>query len=148
MIALPPVDPADYIMMASEEMQKCINKYFNEITLEQVARAEPLETKFAPEMLDDLLAEYRACLERVWDSMPLRHSSSFAAAYRTPSVEAAGDLDALREAYQAALKRTPREKRRKDFTDVMAYKLLLQEYGERLLRAMHARFVDAVAEIL
>lgn len=147
MIALPPVDPADYIMMASEEMQKCINKYFNEITLEQAARAEPLDTKFAPEMLGDLLVEYRACLERVWDSMPIRHRSSFAAAYQTPSVEAAGDLGALQEAYQAALKRTPRERRRKDFKDVMEYKLLLQEYGERLLRVMRTRFVDAVAEI-
>lgn len=147
MIALPPVDPADYIMQAGDELNKCINKYFNEITLEQAARAEPLDSKYAPELLEELQAEYLAYLERIWDSIPVRHRSSFKAAYRMPSLEVAGDLDALQEAYQAALKRTPREKRRKDFKDVMDYKLLLQGYGERLLRVMHAAFVDIVAEI-
>ena len=38
MIALPPVDPADFIMKAGDEMRKCINKYFDEITLEEAVQ--------------------------------------------------------------------------------------------------------------
>lgn len=147
MIALPPVDPADYIMMASEEMQKCINKYFNEITLEQAARAEPLDPKYAPEMLVELQAEYGSALEMLWESIPRYYRSRIDADFKAPDLKEAGDPEVLEQAYQEALRRTRREKRRNDFKDVMEYKLLLQEYGERLLRAMHARFVDAVAQI-
>lgn len=147
MIALPPVDPADYIMMASEEMQKCINKYFNEITLEQAARAEPLDPKCSPEMLVELQAEYYWILDRLWNTIPSYYRSRIDADFRAPDLKEAGDPEILEKAYQEALRRTRQEKRRKDFKDVMEYKLLLQEYGERLLRAMHARFVDAVAKI-
>ena len=49
MIALPPVDPADFIMKSGDELQKCINKYFNEIPLEEAARPEILDPKYTPD---------------------------------------------------------------------------------------------------
>lgn len=147
MIALPPVDPADFIMQAGDEMQKCIDKYFNEISLDEAARGVPLEAKFSPELLAALQAEYYGALEKIWDTLPLRYIPNFDAAYKMPPLESAGDLDALQKAYEAAVKRTFRERLSKDYKDVVAYKLHLKGYGEALLWTMHARFVDAVTKI-
>lgn len=146
MIALPPVDPADFIMQAGDEMQKCINKYFNEISLEDAIRAEPLDPKYAPDLLDRLQAEYYGKLERIWDTIPRYYRSAFKAAYQAPPLEVAGDMDALQAAYQAAVKRTLWEKLGRNYKDVTAYKLLLKQYGEALLWAMHSRFVDAASK--
>lgn len=147
MIALPPVDPADFIMRAGDEMQKCINEYFNEITLEEATQSEMLDQKYAPELLGELRAEYIGKLRRIWNSVPSPSLGGFDENYKAPPVEAAGDLDVLEKAYQAALKRTLRERLSKDYKDVVAYKRLLKEYGERLLWAMHDRFVKAVSDI-
>ncbi|MBR5725031.1 MAG: hypothetical protein IKX62_06630 [Bacteroidales bacterium] len=147
MIALPPVDPADFIMRSGDEMQKCINEYFTEITLEEATQAEILDPKYAPELLGELRAEYIGKLRRIWNSVPSPSLGGFDENYKAPPVEAAGDLDVLQKAYQAALKRTLRERLSKDYKDVVAYKRLLKEYGERLLWAMHSRFVNALADI-
>ena len=147
MIALPPVDPADFIMKAGDEMRKCIDKYFNEVSLEEAANPEILDQKFAPELLGTLQAEYYRKLENVWGSIPA-YRSSFEAAYKMPPLQAAGDLDALQKAYEAAVKRSFWEKLGKtNYKDVAAYKTLLKEYGEALLSAMHGNFVDAVAKL-
>ena len=95
MIALPPVDPADFIMKAGDEMQKCINKLFNEVSLEEAANAEILDEKFAPDCLAKLQAEYYKKLEIIWASIPTYYHSSFEAVYKNPPLNVAGDLDAL-----------------------------------------------------
>ena len=122
MIALPPVDPADFIMKSGDELQKCINKYFNEIPLEEAARPEILDPKYTPDLLGTLQAEYLSALERIWDSVPLHYRASFKAVYKVPSMEEIGDLDALQKAYQAAVKRTLRERLSKSEKDVIDYK--------------------------
>ncbi|MBR5076463.1 MAG: hypothetical protein IKX28_05570 [Bacteroidales bacterium] len=146
MIALPPVDPADFIMKAGDEMRKCINKYFDEITLEEALQAGPLDPKYSPELLDKIRSEYYGELKHIWNTIPT-FTGSFEDLYQLPPVEAAGDLDALQKAYDAALRRTLRERLGNDYKDVVAYKLLLKQYGEELLRTMHGRFVDIAAEI-
>ena len=147
MIALPPVDPADFIMQSGDEMQKCIKKYFTEISLEEAAGAGALDPEYAPDLLDRLQAEYYSKLERIWESIPAYYHSGFQAAYRMPAPEEAGDPEVLQQAYQAALKRTLRERLSGDYRDVLAYKLLLKEYGQALLQAMHSRFIEAVSKI-
>ena len=134
-------------MRSGDEMQKCIKEYFTEITLEEATRAEILDPKYAPDILGKLRSDYLGELERIWGSIPTYYRSGFSAAYQAPPLEVAGDLDVLEKAYQAAVKRTLRERLSKDYKDVVAYKVLLKEYGERLLWAMHDRFVKAVSEI-
>ena len=143
MIALPPVDPADFIMKSGDEMQRCFNKYFNEISLEDATRGELLDPKLSPALLGEVRDEYCGNLERIWDTIPA-HLSSFKAAYQAPPVDAAGDLEALQKAYDAAVKRTFWEKLGKNYKDITEYKLLLKEYGQNLLQAMHDQFIDAV----
>lgn len=147
MIALPPVDPADFIMKAGDELQKCINEYFNEISLEEATRGEILDPKYTPELLSVLQAEYYKKLETIWDSIPMYYRSSFQAVYQMPPVESAGDPEVLQKAYKAAVKRTLRERRRNDYKDVFEYKDLLKTYAEALLWNMHARFVDIASNI-
>ena len=147
MIALPPVDPADFIMKSGDELQKCINKYFNEIPLEEAARPEILDPKYTPDLLGTLQAEYLSALERIWDSVPLHYRASFKAVYKVPSMEEIGDLDALQKAYQAAVKRTLRERLSKSEKDVIDYKNRLKSYCEALLWTMHDRFIDVIADI-
>lgn len=148
MIALPPVDPADFIMKAGDEMQKCINKLFNEVSLEEAANAEILDEKYAPDCLAKLQAEYYKKLEIIWASIPTYYHSSFEAVYKNPPLNVAGDLDALEKAYAAAVKRSFWEKLGKtNYKDVEAYKALLKQYADNLLGAMHGRFVDVVANI-
>ena len=147
MIALPPVDPADFIMKSGDELQKCINKYFNEIPLEEAARPEILDPKYTPDLLGTLQAEYLSALERIWDSVPLHYRASFKAVYKVPSMEEIGDLDALQKAYQAAVKRTLRERLSKSDKDVIDYKNRLKSYCEALLWTMHDRFIDVIADI-
>lgn len=146
MIALPPVDPADFIMKAGDEMQKCIRKYFTDISLEDAARGELLDPKYSPALLGELRSEYLQKLESIWDSIPMHYRSSFEAAYEAPVPEQTGDLEALQNAYEAAVKRTLREKLGKDYKDIVQYKHLLKNYCESLLQAMHARFVEAVVK--
>ena len=134
-------------MKAGDEMQKCINKYFTEISLEEATQAGILDPKYSPELLVRLRSEYSGKLEIIWDSIPTYYRSSFEAACNLPPLEAAGDLDSLQKAYDAAVKRTFRERLHNDYQDVIAYKLLLKEYGERLLMAMHGRFTDVVSDI-
>lgn len=145
MIALPPVDPAEFIMKSGDAMQKCIDKYFSEITLEEAARPEALDPKYAPEMLAAMQAEYYKTLETIWNAVPIPRGYDFKDVYRIPALEAAGDPATLQEAYDAAVKRTLWEKLGKNYEDVMAYKLLLKEYGERLLRAMQDSFAQLMA---
>ena len=147
MIALPPVDPADFIMKPGDELQKCINKYFNEIPLEEAARPEILDPKYTPDLLGTLQAEYLSALERIWDSVPLHYRASFKAVYKVPSMEEIGDLGALQKAYQAAVKRTLRERLSKSEKDVIDYKNRLKSYCEALLWTMHDRFIDVIADI-
>ena len=148
MIALPPVDPADFIMKAGDEMQNCLNKLFNEVTLEEAANPEILDAKFSPDCLVKLQAEYYKKLEIIWGSIPTYYHSSFEAVYKNPPMDVAGDLQALEAAYAAAIKRSFWEKLGKtNYKDVEAYKTLLKQYAENLLGAMHGRFVDAVANI-
>ena len=52
-----------------------------------------------------------------------------------------------RVAYDAAVKRTFWEKLGKNYKDITEYKLLLKEYGQNLLQAMHNQFIDAVVNI-
>ena len=146
MIALPPVDPADFIMQAGDEMQKCINKYFNEISLDEAVRGEPLDPKFIPDLPAALQAEYYGALEKIWDAIPA-YRPNFKDAFKTPPLESVVDLDALQKAYGEALRRTFGERLRGDYSDVLAYKRLLKENSEALLWAMHSRFVDAVTKI-
>ena len=147
MIALPPVDPADFIMKSGDELQKCINKYFDEIPLEEAARADILDSRYTPELLAQLQAEYYAALERIWDTIPTYYRASFKAVYKNPSLEEIGDPDALQKAYQAAVRRTLRERLTRDAKDVVAFKNLLRQHGEALLWTMHQRFIDAAASI-
>ena len=148
MIALPPVDPADFIMKAGDEMQKSINEYFNEISLDDAVNAEILDEKYAPQLLNKLYDDYYRKLEIIWDSIPTYYHSSFQAVYQAPSLEEAGDLEALQKAYAEAVKITFWEKLGKtNYKDVMAYKLLLKEYSENLLRTMHGRFIDIVSKV-
>jgi hypothetical protein len=147
MIALPPVDPAEFIMESGNEMQKCINKYFNEIPLEEAARPEILDPKYSPELLGTLRDEYYAALERIWNSIPTYRHTSFEGLYETPELAVAGDLDALQKAYDAAVRRTLWERLSKNDKDVFKYKNLLKLYCEALLWNMHARFIDITADI-
>ena len=147
MIALPPVDPADFIMKSGDEMQKCINKYFNEIPLEEAARPEILDPKYTPDLLGTLQAEYYSALERIWDSVPLHYHASFGAVYKAPAPEEIGDLDALQKAYRAAVRRSPWERLSKNDKDVIDYKNRLKSYCEALLWTMHERFVNVMADI-
>lgn len=144
MIALPPVDPADFIMQAGDERQKCLFELFDEISLDDAIRAEPLDPKFSPDLLGALQAKYYNELERIWDRIPSYYRSDFATAYEAPPLESAGDLDVLQKAYDAAVKRTLWERLGKNYKDVVAYKQLLRLYCEALLANMHQRFVDAV----
>lgn len=146
MIALPPVDPADFIMQAGDEMQKCINKYFSEISLEEASSADVLDPKYSPDLLKQIQAEYYQKLENIWASIPSYYHSSYASVAQMPPVDVAGDPEALKKAYQAAVKRSFWEKIGKsNYKDVMEYKSLLKQYAENLLVAMHHGFVDAVA---
>ena len=148
MIALPPVDPADFIMKAGDAMKKCINKYFSEISLEEAARSETLDPKYAPELLEKLQLEYYKELENIWATIPTYYHSSFNGTYKMPALQEAGDPEALKKAYQAAVKRSFWEKiGSSNYKDVLAYKSLLKQYAENLLVAMHGNFVDAVANI-
>ena len=148
MIALPPVDPADFIMKSGDEMRKCINKYLNVIPLDEAIRDEVLDPKYAPTLLDEMAAEYHMALENIWDTIPSYFRSSFKAAYVAPTPDVAGDLLALQKAYEDAVKVGFWEKLGKtNYKDVLAYKLLLKEYGQRYLQAMHLSFIDAVSKI-
>lgn len=147
MIALPPVDPADFIMRSGDEMQKCINKFFDEIPLEEAARPDILDSRYTPELLVQIQAEYHSALERIWNTIPSYYRASFGAVYKNPSLEETGDLDALQKAYQAAVKRTLRERLTKDQKDVVAFKNLLRQHCEALLWTMHKRFIDAASSI-
>ncbi len=148
MIALPPVDPADFIMKAGDAMKKCINKYFSEISLEEAARSETLDPKYAPELLEKLQIEYYKELENIWATIPTYYHSSFEGKYKMPALQEAGDPEALKKAYQSAVKRSLWEKiGNSNYKDVLAYKSLLKQYAENLLVAMHGNFVDAVANI-
>jgi hypothetical protein len=111
--------------------------------LEEAARGELLDPKLSPALLGEVRDEYCGNLERIWDTIPARRSS-FKAAYQAPPVDAAGDLEALQKAYDAAVKRTFWEKLGNNYKDVTEYKLLLKEYGQNLLQAMHNQFIDAV----
>ena len=147
MIALPPVDPADFIMKSGDEMRKCINKYLNEIPLEEAIQDEILDPKYSPTLLDEMGAEYYRELEKIWDSIPSYFRSSFKAAYTAPTPDVAGDRPALLRAYEDAVKIGFWEKLGKtNHKDVLAYKLLLKEYGQRYLQAMHLSFIDAVSK--
>ena len=149
MIALPPVDPADYIMRAGDEMQNCFNKYLNVIPLEEAIQDETLDPKYSPNLLSEMGAEYLKELEKLWDSIPSYYRSSFQAAYVAPTLDVAGDLSALQKAYEDALKIGFWERLGKsNHKDVLAYKLLLKEYGKKYLQAMHASFIDAVSKIV
>ena len=148
MIALPPVDPADFIMQAGDAMQNCFNKYLNVIPLEEAIQDETLDPKYSPNLLSEMGAEYYKELERIWDTIPSYYRSSFQAAYETPTPDVAGDLFALQKAYEDAVKKTFWEKLGKtNYKDVLAYKLLLKEYGKKYLQAMHASFINAVSKI-
>ena len=146
MIALPPVDPADFIMKSGDELQNCIREYFTEITLEDATRGEILDPKYSPELLGKLQAEYRSKLKHIWDVSPLSAFSTFQAAYKMPPLEVAGDLEVLQKAYDAAVKRTLWEKLGNNYKDVVEYKNLLKNYCEGLLWTMQNNFVDAVAK--
>ena len=148
MIALPPVDPADFIMKSGDEMQKSINKYFNEITLEDAVRPETLDPEYSPELIEKLQTQYYKTLERIWDTIPTYYHSSFQAAYKLPAIEDICDLDALQKAYDKAARITFWEKLGKsNYKDVLAYKLLLKENCENYLQAMHGQFIEAVSKI-
>lgn len=134
-------------MKAGDELQKCINKFFDEISLEEATRPEILDQKYTPELLDEIQADYYRRLEIIWDNIPTYYHSSFQAAYEMPPVESAGDPEVLKKAYDAAVKRTLGERLRKDYKDVFMYKTFLKGYAEALLWNMHARFVDAVSKI-
>lgn len=148
MIALPPVDPADYIMKAGDEMQNCFNKYLNVIPLEEAIQDETLDPKYSPNLLSEMGAEYLTELEKLWDTIPSYYRSSFKSAYEVPTPDVAGDLFVLQKAYEDAVKKSVWEKLGKtNYKDVLAYKLLLKEYGKKYLQAMHASFINAVSKI-
>ena len=145
MIALPPVDPADFIMRSGDEMQKSINKYFNEISLDDAVKLEILDPDYTPDLIEKLQSEYYTALERIWNNSPIHHRASFQAAFKLPAVESICDLDALQKAYDEALKTSIWEKLGKtNYKDVMAFKLLLKEDCETYLNAMHGQFIEAV----
>lgn len=145
MIYVPPVDPADYIMQATEEMQKCINKYFGEISLEEASKPEILDDKYKPELLETLRGEYYKTLEKLWHSVPRSYGASFEGAVKFPAIEEREDL---RKAYAAATRRTFWERLGKsNYKDVLAYKQLLKAYGEELLNGMRNEFAASVARI-
>jgi hypothetical protein len=147
MIALPPVDPADFIMKSGDELLKCINKYFDEIPLEEAVRADILDSRYTPELLDQIQAEYYTALKSIWDTIPLHYRADFEAVYETPKMEEIGDLDALEQAYQKAVRRTLWERLSRNEKDVFEFKNRLKSYCEALLWTMHSRFIDIVAEI-
>ena len=147
MIALPPVDPADFIMKSGDEMQRCFNKYFNEISLEDAARGELLDPKLSPALLGEVRDEYCGNLRGIWDSIPI-YMGDFDKLYQTLPLDVAGDPAALQKAYAEAVRRTLWEKLGNNYKDVMAYKLLLKEYAQNLLQAMHNQFVDIVAGLI
>ena len=147
MIALPPVDPADFIMKSGDELKNCFNAYFNEISLEDATRGEALDPKYAPELLEKMQSEYQEKLRGIWDSIPI-YMGDFDKLYQTLPLDVAGDPAALQKAYAEAVRRTLWEKLGNNYKDVMAYKLLLKQYAQNLLQAMHNQFVDIVAGLI
>ena len=145
MIYVPPVDPADYIIQATDELKKCINKYFGDISLEEASRPEVLDPKYSPELLVTLRKEYYKALEQIWASVPTSRRASFEGAVHLPAIERD---EALEQAYAAATRRSFWEKLGKtNFKDVLAFKQLLKERSEELLNGMHDEFTAALIKI-
>ena len=145
MIYVPPVDPADYIMQATDELQKCINKYFGEISLEEASKPEILDDKYSPDLVATLRGEYYKTLEKLWHSVPTSYHASFEAVVKFPSIDPNEDLQ---KAYAAATKRSFWERLGKtNYKDVMAYKQLLKANCESILYDMHSQFTKAVIDI-
>ena len=145
MIYVPPVDPADYIMQATDEMQKCINKYFGEISLEEASRPEVLDPKYTPDLRQTVASEYYRALEKIWHSVPTSYHASFEAIVKFPSMEVQEDLE---QAYAAAVKRSFWERLGKsNYKDVLAYKQLLKERCVGMLTNMQDQFTAGLVEI-
>lgn len=142
-----PIDPAEYMVAAEREMAKCIEHRFNEMSLEEAANPEILDTQlYTKDYLEGLRAEYYERLTTVWTRFPARNRYlSFSEVYRMPDITEAGDPAALDKAYRDASRRTLWERlTRTNYKDVNEYKSMLRLYSEALLNNMLARFSEAV----
>lgn len=143
-----PIDPAEFMVAASNEMAKCINHHFNEISLEEAAHPEILDKQYTEDYLEALRAEYFASLEQIWARGPMSHLASFSKVYRLPDISEAGDPLALDKAYRDASRRTLWERlTRTNHKDVYEYKSMLRLYSEALLNNMLTRFSDALIAV-
>ena len=145
MIAIEPVDPAELILAADKNRQDLLARNFTEISLEEAANPEVLDSKYEPiGFLEALQAEYYDNLHRIWNRDRFTRAS-FEAAYNRPGLDSAGDLAALEKAYKDAVRRTLWEKIAKtNHKDVAEYKEMLRAYSERMLEEMYSSFGDAV----
>lgn len=148
MIWIEPVDPAEYIMQAGDELQKCINMYFGEISLQEAENPEILDEKFTPDLLKTINADYYRRLELIWNQVPTSYKRSFQAAFKQPPLEMGGDFNVLLDEYDAAQERKIFEKLFKtNHKDVSLYREHLKSFAEANLWEMHRVFVNAVTDI-
>ena len=145
MIALEPVDPAEFILAADKNRQDLLARNFSEISLDEAANPEVLDPNYEPiAFLENLQAEHLDILNLIWRAYDFTRLT-FQNGYIVPPIDAAGDLAALEKAYKDASRRTLWEKVTKtNHKDVAEYKAMLNAYSERLLDEMYSRFSDAV----
>ena len=140
-----PVDPVEFMDAASRELDKCVEHYFREISLEEAAHPEILDSHYTQDYLDRVFRDYYERLEKIWNRSPLSGRATFAAAYHAPAIEEAGDPMALDKAYKDAARRTLWERlTRTNHKDVFEYKQMLNTYGEAMLNTMLNRFAEAI----
>lgn len=140
-----PVDPAEFMVAAKNELDKCVTQYFREISLEEAAHPEILDAHYTEDYLERLVNDYYNRLEAIWSRSPLAVYRTFSSVYHKPAVEEAGDPSALSDAYKDASRRTLWERLTcTNHKDVTEYKELLHTYGESLLKNMLYRFSDAI----
>lgn len=134
-----------------DKAEELINKYFGNLIKEAAIERPETIGEYSPELPKQIEAEYYAYLKELWEKIVPQGFPLFEEIIDKKHLSDSmteDDREAIKPAYNAALRRTLWERLTKtNHKDVTYYKGLLKRYTEDLLTALRCDFMEDVRKV-